>query len=147
MTPDPVWLPVVQVSERALEVISGTTRRAYPEEGCGFLIGPEPGQVTEAWTAINQHEGDKGSRFMIDPAHLIVVQRKLEKGDDDLVGFFHSHPGGPPEPSETDLENAWPGYLYLIQDGRDGDPGEVRGWRLREDRSGFDPVEIEEAPG
>lgn len=139
----------VAVAKSALEVISGTTRRAHPEEGCGFLIGPSAKKVTEAWTAMNQHPDpdEKGHRFRIDPGDLLVVERKLDGGDEVLVGFFHSHPGGPPEPSETDLELAWPGYLYLIQDARGGEPGEVRGWRLSDDRSGFDEVDVVEAEG
>lgn len=139
----------VSVAKKALEVISGTSRRAYPEEGCGFLIGPGPGEVTEAWTAMNQHPDpdQKQSRFRIDPGDLMVVERKLDGGDEVLVGFFHSHPDSPAEPSKTDLELAWPGYLYLIQTATGGEPGEVRGWRLRDDRSGFDEVEVVEATG
>lgn len=134
---------MVEVSPRAAEVISGTTRRAFPHEGCGFLIGPSPDRVTQAWTAMNHHEGDRESRYRINPADLIVVEDKLDGDDDHLIGFFHSHTKAAPEPSETDLEHAWPGYLYIIQDGRDGEPGELTGWRLKEDRSGFEPVEIE----
>jgi len=55
-----------------------------------------------------------------------------------VVGFYHSHPDAPAQPSGFDREHAWPGYCYLIVSVRQGDPQEMRNWLLREDRSGFD---------
>jgi proteasome lid subunit RPN8/RPN11 len=55
----------------------------------------------------------------------------------DLVGFYHSHPDHPARPSQYDLDHAWPNLSYIIVAVAGGEPGEVRSWRLREDRTGF----------
>ncbi|HEU0077690.1 MAG TPA: Mov34/MPN/PAD-1 family protein, partial [Longimicrobiaceae bacterium] len=59
-----------------------------------------------------------------------------------LVGFYHSHPDGRPEPSRLDREQAWPWYSYLIVAAGSGGAGEARSWRLRDDRSGFRAEEV-----
>ncbi|HUP89436.1 MAG TPA: Mov34/MPN/PAD-1 family protein [Longimicrobiales bacterium] len=55
----------------------------------------------------------------------------------DVVGFYHSHPSGGCVPSDSDVEFALPGYIYVITA-----VDCCRAWRLREDRSGFDELEI-----
>ena len=57
-----------------------------------------------------------------------------------LAGFYHSHPDHPARPSETDLAQAWPNLTYIIVAVRDGQPEDLRFWRLREDRSGFEEI-------
>jgi len=50
----------------------------------------------------------------IAPAEAIELIEGVE-AEGDLVGFYHSHPAGPPEPSETDAARAaWPGASYVI---------------------------------
>jgi proteasome lid subunit RPN8/RPN11 len=70
------------------------------------------------------------------------VERDAAEEGLELVGFYHSHPNGAAEPSRVDRENAWPWYNYLIVAVADGEPGDVRVWRLAEDRSRFDAVAI-----
>ena len=57
----------------------------------------------------------------------------------DLLGFYHSHPDHPARPSQYDLDHALPNLL--VRD-RVGDcpatPGDMRSWKLRDDRSAFD---------
>jgi proteasome lid subunit RPN8/RPN11 len=55
----------------------------------------------------------------------------------DIVGFYHSHPDHPAEPSRFDLDHAWPNVSYVIVSVRDRLPRELRSWRLRADRSGY----------
>ena len=64
----------------------------------------------------------------------------------DVLGFFHSHPDHPPDPSGFDLEQAWPYYSYLIVSVMHGKAADARAWRLAADRSRFEPEPIE-APG
>ena len=59
-----------------------------------------------------------------------------------LVGFYHSHPDHPAEPSAFDLEHAWHNLSYVITSVLDGRPDRTRSWRLRADRSGFDEETI-----
>ena len=40
---------------------------------------------------------------------------RIEENGMEVVGFYHSHPIGPDEPSETDAADAtWDGYSYVI---------------------------------
>jgi len=55
----------------------------------------------------------------------------------EIVGFYHSHPDHPAEPSAFDLEHAWPNLSYAIQSVRNGASRELRSWRLRDDRGGY----------
>jgi proteasome lid subunit RPN8/RPN11 len=55
-----------------------------------------------------------------------------------LLGFYHSHPDHPAEPSQFDLDHAWPNLSYLIVSVRQGQPKEARSWRLKPDRSAFE---------
>ena len=55
-----------------------------------------------------------------------------------LLGFYHSHPDHPAEPSQFDLDHAWPNLSYLIVSVRQGQPKEARSWRLKIDRSAFE---------
>jgi proteasome lid subunit RPN8/RPN11 len=57
-----------------------------------------------------------------------------------VTGFYHSHPRGGAEPSERDLNAAWPGYIYLIVGGAEA-PG-PRAWRLVEDRARFEEIAV-----
>jgi len=56
-----------------------------------------------------------------------------------VVGFYHSHPDHPARPSAFDLEHAWPFYSYVIVSVEDGAVADMRSWRLRDDRSEFEP--------
>jgi proteasome lid subunit RPN8/RPN11 len=62
----------------------------------------------------------------------------LEARGPDLVGFYHSHPAGPPAPSATDVARAtWPGlsYVIVVLDGRHPYVGS---WRWNAEAGTFD---------
>ena len=74
--------------------------RAAPEECCGILLGRE-GLIEEGRSAANVAL-DRRRRFEIDPQALIDAHRAARAGGPALIGYFHSHPAGPPGPSATD---------------------------------------------
>ena len=118
----------------------------YPHECCGFLVGTSDGggAATLARTvpAANTREDSPRNRFEIDPGELVKIDRAARADGLGVVGFYHSHPDAPAAPSEFDREHAWQGYCYVIVSVRGGEPEDVRNWRLREDRSGFDEDEL-----
>jgi 3-phosphoshikimate 1-carboxyvinyltransferase len=60
----------------------------------------------------------------------------------DVVGFYHSHPRGPPRPSETDARlAAWPGHSYVIVS-LAGDEATLGSWRWTGEAFDAEPVEI-----
>ncbi len=122
----------LEVSHQALEAIVAEAARAVPEEACGLLLGAG-GRITEARPASNVAL-NKARHFEIDPAALIDAHRAERGGGPELVGYYHSHPSGPPEPSATDREQAaGDGKVWAI-----AAQGMVRFWR--DDPDGFEPL-------
>lgn len=75
-------------------------------------------------------------RYYIDPEEQFEITETIEEAGEGVVGFYHSHPAGPTQPSETDAERAtWPGHSYVIV-ALDGYPY-VGSWRWLEDE-GFE---------
>ena len=63
--------------------------------------------------------------------------------DLELVGFYHSHPHGPPGPSQTDIDECnYHGYAFLIVSLKDVDTPDVSVWILYEDRVEEDPLAL-----
>ena len=111
--------------------------QASADEVCGLLLGARD-QVTGVLHCRNVSP-DRAVAFEIDPAQLIATFRAGRAGGPEVIGCYHSHPGGRPEPSPRDADQAAPnGWLWLIVAG-----GEARLWRAVADgeRHGrFDPV-------
>ncbi|HSK99853.1 MAG TPA: M67 family metallopeptidase [Rubrobacteraceae bacterium] len=118
---------------------------AYPEECAGAIIGMDTGEmkiVVDVWRADNTHEEERSRRFLIEPLKIKEFEERAAERDVDVLGFYHSHPDHPAEPSEYDREHAWPGYSYVITSvGEDG-VKEMRSWLLEHDRSGYQEEQI-----
>jgi len=122
----------LEVAREACEAIAAHAARAAPEEACGLLLG-EAERVLEARPAANVAL-DKARRFEVDPQALIDAHRAERRGGPRLLGYYHSHPAGPPEPSAVDRETAArDGRLWAI-----AAHGQVRFWRDGE--GGFEPL-------
>lgn len=116
----------------------------YPDECCGALIG-RGGHAIEAFPLPNTTEEGARRRFLVRPVDYRRAEARAASLEAELLGFYHSHPDHPAEPSRYDLDHAWPSFAYLIVRVADGKPLEVRLWRLRPDRSDFDeePVHVD----
>ena len=118
----------LEVARQALEAMVAAAALAAPEEVCGLLLGQEDRdgavKVTLARAAANVAL-DKTRRFEIDPQALIDAHRAERRDGPRLLGYFHSHPAGPPEPSATDRAMATgDGKIWAIVA-----QGMVRFWR------------------
>jgi len=129
MTPEPrAEIPAEVVVETALlDEIRKAAAAAYPNEGCGALLGRRDGEptVTATIPLPNVEEGTPRVRFSISPRHYMDVEREAERRGLELLGFWHSHPDHPARPSATDREFAWEGLLTLIVSVHDGEPRDV----------------------
>jgi proteasome lid subunit RPN8/RPN11 len=123
--------------------------RGYPDEVCGLLIGSFDGDdkvvrqvvpVENEWEAVDERR----RRFLITPDVFAWQERQARRDGLEIVGFYHSHPDHPAEPSATDREFAWPLYSYLIQSVAGGRVAEFASWRLKDDRSGYEREEVTE---
>ena len=91
----------------------------YPHECCGVLLGhfDDNGAKTVSRIARcgNTRADSPHNRYNIDPRDLIRIQREGRERDEDIVGFYHSHPDHPAQWSPTDLAEAhWFGCSYVI---------------------------------
>ncbi len=112
----------------------------YPEEVCGVLVGRDaPGvrQVLGHERVANVRADARDHRYLIDGDDLRRIEARVAAESLDVLGFYHSHPDHPAEPSTVDRERAWPWYTYIIVPVAGGRSGEPRAWRLRDDGSAF----------
>ncbi|MGD0176649.1 MAG: M67 family metallopeptidase [Candidatus Bathyarchaeia archaeon] len=130
---------VVYITAGQLQLIVNHARAAYPEECCGFLVGTDSDgrRIHRALSAQNTSRSSRKKRFNIDPMELIRADEEARRSNLDLVGVYHSHPDAPAQPSKVDLDNAWPGYTYLVVSVQNGEPKDFAAWLLSEDRSAF----------
>ncbi len=115
-------------------------RRAYPEEGCGVLLGHDTGADRRVGRVIgfdNERADSRHNRYVISPEQFLAAEKAARQEGLDVIGFFHSHPDHPARPSAFDLEHAWPFYSYVIVSVERGVVAATTSWRLAEDRSAF----------
>jgi proteasome lid subunit RPN8/RPN11 len=127
-----------RIKRQVVDDIVAHARQARPAECCGMLIG-RGDVVLESVPATNLARDP--NRFLIDPKDHIAARRTARAAGYQIVGFYHSHPHSPPEPSPTDLaEASYDGALYLIV-GLAEEPPPVRMYCLRGTR--FESISID----
>ena len=134
----------------------------YPRECCGVLLGSAEGGVERVIEVVPlpnlrsdpkrsgellplrdpEHESAR-NRYFIDPIDLLRVMKEASTRGLKVVGYYHSHPDQPAQPSTHDRELAWPGYSYLIVAVEQGEPGELTCWTLPGDSDVFEPEPME----
>lgn len=109
----------IRLSEPVPETLRERADRGAPREVCGVLLG-EGGdgdgrpRVTDA-VAVPNVASEPRTRYELDPEELLAVVERVESGERSVVGFYHSHPADPPEPSAVDRAAAtWTDHVYLI---------------------------------
>lgn len=135
------------VSPGAMKDIRRMGEEAYPNEGCGFLLGTRDGDGTKRVHMVRRAENantDRSrDRFEIDPKEFFRTDRLAQRDGREILGFFHSHPDHPDRPSEFDREMAWPQYSYIIQSVVGGKHTSARSWVLDEKNREFYEEELE----
>jgi proteasome lid subunit RPN8/RPN11 len=140
--------PRVRLAAAAAEAIRREAARAYPLEGCGALLGPAEGAVSESLPLGNQETQNARTRFTVSPRDYLVAEERADASGLRLLGFWHSHPDHPARPSATDRAHAWPGLLTLVIAVAGGEPGEMTAWDVPEREAPFRrlALELERAP-
>lgn len=83
-----------------------------PEEACG-LLGGRRGVVSVAIPVENVAHSPV--RYRMEPQAQVRHLLELEAEGLDLLAIYHSHPHGPPTPSETDRQELYnPGTPVLV---------------------------------
>lgn len=131
-------MPVIMITDQ-LQFIMNHARSTYPEECCGFLLGTDSDvrMIQRVLSVRNVNQDSRRNRYNIDPLELVRADEEARRSNIILVGIYHSHPDAPAQPSQFDLEHAWPWYTYLVLSVQNGEPREVTAWYLSEDRANF----------
>ncbi len=136
----------VKLSQQSIEAIKRHGEATYPEECGGLLLGIEEDGarvIREALALDNVREDSRHNRVQLDPLAYARAEREAGQRGLGVWGYYHSHPDHPAIPSGFDLEHApFIEWSYIIVSVRNGRAGELRIWKVREDRSQFDEEEI-----
>ncbi len=137
----------VSLSEAAFDAIRRHGQETFPHECCGALIGyADQSLIVVALPLPNTTEEGPRRRFLIRPTDYREAEKAARSAELSLLGFYHSHPDHPAQPSQHDLDHAWPNLHYLIASVMQGRYEVLRAWKLREDRSQFDEQQLIIAP-
>lgn len=132
--------PMIAVPRHVYDELIRHATEGTPEEVCGVLggeYGDDETTVESAHRASNVADAPR-TEYYIDPAEQLELVETIEDSGQDVAGFYHSHPAGPPGPSETDAERAtWPGLSYLIVV-LSGDFPYVGSWRWNDGDEAFE---------
>jgi proteasome lid subunit RPN8/RPN11 len=139
----------VACSAEAHERIRELAAAAYPDEGCGVLIGRRTArgmEIVEATSARNLNTERSRDRYVLDPGDIVRADRQARAADLDVVGFWHSHPDHPASPSQFDTDHAWTDYVYVICATTREGTGDVNAFSLTAEGGPFAPLLLIVAP-
>jgi len=111
------------------EALLREARRSLPNECCG-LLGGRGHQALRLFPATNELASP--TAFEIPVRELFSTVRGLREENLELVGIYHSHPGGENVPSVRDRERAYyPEAAYVILSPQQGVERPVRAFLIR----------------
>jgi proteasome lid subunit RPN8/RPN11 len=142
-----LWLPP--------EIDASIRRHAeaeYPHEACGALLGHGDGggsawRVEAVAEAPNAHEDDHRRRYLVPPEFQVRVEHEARAAGREVLGYYHSHPDHPAQPSEYDRSHAWFGYVYVICSVRRGRSEELAAFVLEAEGGAFAPIAVAAGAG
>ena len=149
-----LWL-----SREIAEKIRRHGAETYPHECCGALLGRDadsatsstsdqtvrtpPREILALFPLINRRDDSPRNRFSVTSEDVLAAEKSAREQSLEVVGWYHSHPDHPAQPSQYDREHAWPWYSYIIVSVANGEPQHMTSWRLSDDRAEFTPEDME----
>ncbi|WP_374763726.1 M67 family metallopeptidase [Yunchengibacter salinarum] len=139
--------PVLLLPGGVAALLAAKAAGAAPHEACGLVLGrapgDAPGKVTEIAFSDNVTAGDPATRFEIDPALHLALQRRARAGGPDLIGVWHSHPAGALRLSEQDrARSVMPGWVWLLSAPDGQGAWHHAAWLAELDGQGFQPLDL-----
>lgn len=134
----------VSISEKALIIMQEDSKKAFPNECCGFMYGNEKdGRFIDLAIPVNNSKvGDQRRRFEISPFDYMKAEQYAIENETQLLGVYHSHPNHPAIASETDRSKAMPYFSYVIISILDGKIDDVKSWKLKEETRIFEEEDV-----
>jgi desampylase len=116
---------------RQLLAMAAASREA---EVCGLIVG---GVDIDTIVSATNVAANPANSFEIDPVMLFAAVRAERAGGARVLGYYHSHPIGPPTPSQRDAELAKPDGKVWIIIGK----GRVTAWCMNQLKQ-FNEIEL-----
>jgi proteasome lid subunit RPN8/RPN11 len=134
--------PTLLISAEHLEQLCAQLQAAYPEEGCGLLIGTWSRHLTTVEHIVPAHNAwpvaeERRTRYEIAPDLIARADREAGRSGHDIVGVYHSHPDHSAELSAQDLDGAWPDLSYLIVSVQNQNVSSILSYRITGEASAF----------
>lgn len=145
-------MSALEISAALAEKIREHGAESYPHECCGALLGREAAagnsreparKIVELFPRVNRREDSPRNRFSVTADDVREAEKAAREQGAEVIGWYHSHPDHPAQPSEYDREHAWPWYSYVIVSVNAGAAGKMTSWRLDDDRARFSEESME----
>ena len=151
-------MPILTISSETAQKIRDHGAETYPHECCGALLGRDldatgtsekdgakspSREILALYPLVNRRDDSPRNRFSVTSEDVRDAEKAAREKGIDVVGWYHSHPDHPAEPSQFDRDHAWPWYSYIIVSVASGDPQYMTSWRLADDRSQFTSEDLE----
>jgi proteasome lid subunit RPN8/RPN11 len=102
----------IRIRERHWGEMHEYAEAGYPEEVCGILAGSR--RLSRQVYPI-ENTTHSPVKFSMDPQQLVRALLEMEEAGHELLAIYHTHPGGLPLPSQTDINEAlYPDAVQLI---------------------------------
>jgi proteasome lid subunit RPN8/RPN11 len=133
---------MIRLSDQWRTAIRAEGEKAYPNECCGVLLGAiynDDSRIVENIISINnaREREEQYHRFKIEPEDVLRAEKEARAQNRSVLGFYHSHPDHPAQPSGYDRNNAFPFYSYIIVSVEKSKAAKLTSWRLTDDRKEF----------
>ncbi len=132
---------ILQINKTIYDEIIGHAKSAYPHECCGALVGKGK-VVVKARLMENINKERANDRYGINPKELLKIEKEASANGLDVIGFYHSHPDHPDQPSAFDRERAWAFYSYIIISVQNGKDVSVKSWTFEDEKEPFIEEEV-----
>jgi proteasome lid subunit RPN8/RPN11 len=136
---------MIKIEKQLINQIKENGERTYNMECCGAILGkPENGSVnvTGLLEFNNEYSDNRERRYLISPKQYMQSEKTAAERKLELLGFYHSHPDHPAKPSQFDTDHAFPNFIYMIVSVQKGKAEDLTSWKLLEDRTGFEKVNM-----
>lgn len=106
----------LRLAAAALAQLDAWRVDAGAEEACGLLVGQRRGSTLEVGSVarVPNLALDRRATFLVDPGAQVAAEDAARRDGLEVLGAWHTHPRGTPEPSGADRDGAWSDRVTLI---------------------------------
>ncbi|UYN89712.1 MAG: M67 family metallopeptidase [Anaerolineales bacterium] len=112
----------LRIAPEHMRQMAAHVAASSPLEACGLVAAGlvaaslgGAGDESSAHVFLIQNELASSTHYSMQPRQQLDAFMEMERQGWELLAIFHSHPSGPPAPSQTDIAEArYPGVAHLI---------------------------------